>query len=226
MRYIIFALLVVIAGNIFTQNPDLQNRFQQPPVSTKPWVYWYWISGHITKEGITKDLEAMRKAGIGTAFIANVNDEAIKAGEVKVLSEQWWGYMEHAIREGGRTGVNIGVFNCPGWSMSGGPWVSAEKTMRYLTSTEKMISGGQPVQIQIENAASDFQQVAVLAFPTLENDSHTINTSIKQLNSTPQIADVTNLFDSDKNTTVLIKNYPVTFEISSSLQSLGKFIVL
>jgi hypothetical protein len=216
MRYTFLILLIVISGKILAQNSDLLHRFQHPPVSTKPWVYWYWISGHITKEGITKDLEAMRKAGIGTAFIANVNDEAIKAGEVKVLSEQWWGYMEHAIREGGRTGVNIGVFNCPGWSMSGGPWVTADKTMRYLSSTEKKVRGGQPVQIQFDNAGLDFQQIAVLAFPTLENDSHTINTSIKQLSSTPQIADASNMFDSDKNTTVLIKNYPVTFEISLS----------
>ena len=35
----------------------LQRGFAQPPESTKPWCYWYWITDNISRQGITKDLE-------------------------------------------------------------------------------------------------------------------------------------------------------------------------
>ena len=56
--------------------------------------------------------------------------EDVQHGSVKALTDQWWSMVEHAIREGGRLGVNIGMFNCPGWSQSGGPWIKPEQAMR------------------------------------------------------------------------------------------------
>jgi len=109
----------------------LAQGFLNPPDSVKPWVYWYWISDNISKEGITKDLEAMAGIGIGEALIGNIGLEEMSYGKVSVLSEEWWQLLEHTIREGKRVGVNIGMFNCPGWSQSGGPWVKSTEAMRY-----------------------------------------------------------------------------------------------
>ncbi|RYG38286.1 glycoside hydrolase family 2, partial [bacterium] len=109
---------------------SLEDGFAHPPVSTKPAVYWYWISDNLSREGITKDLESMAKVGIGEAYIGNVDTSPQDRGKVKVLSEEWWGMVEHAVREGKRLGVKIGLFNCPGWSQSGGPWVKPTQTMR------------------------------------------------------------------------------------------------
>ena len=47
----------------------LAKDFSQPPAATKPRCYWYWFDDHVSKEGITRDLEAMREVGIGGAFI-------------------------------------------------------------------------------------------------------------------------------------------------------------
>ena len=93
---------------------SLERGFAQPPDSTKPWCYWYWITDNISREGITKDLEAMKRVGISEAFIGNIYLDEVKHGTVKALTEEWWGMVEHAIREGGRLGVDIGMFNCPG----------------------------------------------------------------------------------------------------------------
>ncbi len=87
----------------------------------------------------------MARVGIGEALIGNIFLDDIPAGKVKVLSEEWWGLVEHAIREGGRVGVNIGMFNCPGWSQSGGPWIKPEQAMRYLVSSETRVKG--PVRL-------------------------------------------------------------------------------
>jgi len=108
----------------------LEQGFANPPASTKPWCYWYWISDNISREGITRDLEAMKRVGIGEALIGNIYLDDVQIGNVKALSGEWWGMVEHAIREGGRIGVDIGFFNCPGWSQSGGPWIQPNQAMR------------------------------------------------------------------------------------------------
>ncbi len=57
----------------------LVQGFRQPPGETKPWVYWYWITDNISREGITRDLEAMARVGIGEAFIGNIFLEDVPA---------------------------------------------------------------------------------------------------------------------------------------------------
>ena len=218
-RYIILFFFLLVAFQLNSQNITgkyLEDSFNNPPESTKPWVYWYWISSHITREGITKDLEAMHEAGIGEAFIANVNDPAVKPGDIPVLSEKWWQCMEHAIREAGRIGVKIGMFNCPGWSMSGGPWVGADKTMRYLISSEIQIIGGQKIEIQLETPKKDFQQVVVQAVHTPEKDNHNISKNLKLITSTPQFLNPERMFDGKKDSYFSISSYPVTIELTLS----------
>src|SRR5665811_1812954 len=99
----------------------IQTGFVTPADSNNVWCYWYWINDDISKEGITQDLEAMKEVGIGTALIGNINPQEVN-GRVPLFSDYWWECMVHAVNEGKRIGVNIGSFNCPGWSQSGGPW--------------------------------------------------------------------------------------------------------
>jgi len=98
----------------------VREGFVIPADSNKVWCYWYWLNDDISLTGVTKDLEAMKAAGIGTAFIGNINPDEVD-GRVPLFSEEWWKIMVHAVSEGKRLGVDIGVFNCPGWSQSGGP---------------------------------------------------------------------------------------------------------
>ncbi len=150
---------------------ELAQGFVHPPDSVKPWVYWYWISDNISRDGITRDLEAMARVGIGEAFIGNIGLDDIPAGKIPVLSEEWWQLVEHAIREGKRVGVNIGLFNCPGWSQSGGPWVKSTEAMRYLVSSEVVVDGGRRVVQKLARPKEMFQDVKVLAYPLPEADS-------------------------------------------------------
>jgi hypothetical protein len=140
---------------------ELADRFSNPPEYTKPRCYWYWIDGHISREGITHDLEAMRRVGIGEGYIG-----IIGGGEVKALSDPWWQLIEHAVREGGRIGVDIGLFNCPGWSQSGGPWIKPSQSMRYVALPELHLKGPQHFEGNLPAPKGDFQDIAVLAFPT------------------------------------------------------------
>jgi hypothetical protein len=146
---------------------SLESDFIQPPESTKPRCYWYWMDGFITKEGITRDLEAMKRVGISEGYIGVISGQAGKpaGGGSKALTDEWWGFIEHAIREGTRLGVDIGLFNSPGWSMSGGPWVKPSQAMRYVTMPELRLRGPQQFKGKLPLPPGEFQDLAVLAFP-------------------------------------------------------------
>jgi hypothetical protein len=101
------------------------------------------MDGVFSKDGITRDLEAMKRVGIGEAYIGVITGQG-GPGDKKglaALSDPWWDHIAHAVREGTRLGVDIGLFNCPGWSQSGGPWVKPDESMRHLISSELRVSG-------------------------------------------------------------------------------------
>ena len=158
--------LGVFATGAFAQD-GLEKRFANPPDATKPRCYWYWMDGQITKEGITRDLEAMKRVGIGEGYIGAISGQSGEAAKERcnALTEEWWGYIEHAIREGGRLGVDIGMFNSPGWSQSGGPWVKPEQAMRYVVLPETRLRGPQRFEGKLPTPKGKFQDIAVLAFP-------------------------------------------------------------
>ena len=188
--------------------------FKNPPTQTKPAVYWYWISDNISKEGITRDLEAMARVGIGEAFIGNIFLDNVPAGDIKVMTDPWWELVEHAIREGGRVGVNIGMFNCPGWSQSGGPWITPDRAMRYLTSAELRVQGPRQLTASLNAPAGDFQDVAVLAFPAPNSDADTLTALKPQLATSPASPGLSALVDGDPETQVDLPAGQFTLDIT------------
>jgi hypothetical protein len=209
----ILALLAALAlVEVASAADDLAKGFASPPEQTKPWCYWYWISDNISKEGITRDLEAMARVGIGEALIGNIFLDDIPAGKVKVLSEEWWALVEHAIREGGRTGVNIGMFNCPGWSQSGGPWIKPEQAMRYLVSSETRAKGPVKFGQKLAQPKEQFQDVAVLAFPAPQDDADSLAACAPRITCTPAVEGAEKSADGNPDTALAL-NGDTTIEI-------------
>lgn len=208
-KTILFLLLIVFIFNSCHKSAQFSDsKFQQiisgfetPADSNTVWCYWYWINDDISKEGITKDLEAMKKAGIGAAFIGNINP-AGKDGKVPILSEDWWSHMIHAVTEGKRIGVDIGIFNCPGWSQSGGPWVSSEMAMRYLTFSETKVNGPGKIDVKLVQPKNEFQDTHTLAFLTPNAENRNLHELGVKVNSLPEIQNLFNAFDGDTATSV------------------------
>ena len=145
----------------------LEQEFNQPPAATKPRCYWYWMDGQISKEGITLDLEAMKRVGIGEGYIGVISGQSgtPTTNTSKALTGEWWSFIEHAVREGTRLGVDVGLFNSPGWSQSGGPWVKPSQAMRYVTLPELRLHGPQHFAGKLPLPPGEFEDMAVLAFP-------------------------------------------------------------
>ena len=165
----ILGVTLSISGISCSSDP-LESGFKNPSNQVQTSVYWYWISGNILEEGVKKDLYAMKEAGINRAFIGSMGVEGIETPYEKVAfgSEEWWKILHTALKTATELGIEIGIFNSPGWSQSGGPWIKPEQAMRYLTSTSCEIEGGKKISIQLDKPAKDFQDVRVIAFPALE----------------------------------------------------------
>lgn len=118
----------------------LEIGFEAPPVTAKPQIWWHWLNGHISREGITADLEAMKEKGLGGFTLFNVS-EGTPEGPVKYMSDEWWSLVKHTKAEAKRLGLEMGFHNGAGWSSSGGPWVTPDKAMQEVVWTEKKITG-------------------------------------------------------------------------------------
>ena len=76
MKRILLAMLTLSALSWSAAADELERNFAAPPETTKPRCYWYWMDGQITKEGITRDLEAMRRVGIGEGYIGIIGGQS------------------------------------------------------------------------------------------------------------------------------------------------------
>ncbi|SBW06818.1 glycosyl hydrolase [uncultured Dysgonomonas sp.] len=144
---------------------EIRDAFREVPQNTQIAVYWYWISDNISEEGVIKDLEAMKKAGINRAFIGNIGLDDITYGEHKLFSEGWWKIMHTALKKASELNIEIGIFNSPGWSQSGGPWVKPEESMRYLASSELVVEGPVELNDKLPEVGERAQDVRVIAYP-------------------------------------------------------------
>lgn len=144
----------------------IEAGFKAIPSSVQTSVYWYWINGNISKEGVVKDLYAMKEVGINRAFIGNIGDqEGIPHGPVKLFTDEWWEIMHTALKTAAELDIEIGIFNCPGWSQSGGPWIKPEQAMRYLASSEITVQGPKQLHCLLPRPTEEFEDVKLLAYP-------------------------------------------------------------
>src|SRR5580700_5045950 len=121
---------------------DLPAQFARPPPETRPWVYWFWNNGNVTKAGITADLEAMKRAGIGGVIIMDVVERfAPPPGTADFMNAEWQELFCFAVSEAHRLGLEINMTNGPGWCGSSGPWITPELSMQMLVSTNLVVEG-------------------------------------------------------------------------------------
>ncbi len=181
-----FLFLIVLLSSCGNPSPDkLKEAFVNPPDAARPGVYWYFMDGNLSREGMTKDLESMKAAGIGNALFLEVN-VGIPRGPVDFLSEEWQDLYVHAVREAERLGIEITLGSGPGWAGSGGPWVKPEQSMRHLVASSVEVVGPSTFNGLLpmpppkrpyfgEKALTDklrkqweqyYEDVLVLAFPT------------------------------------------------------------
>jgi hypothetical protein len=143
-------LLAAVAGTwiVSAQNSGdaLKRGFQNPPDSAKPRVWWHWMNGNITKEGIKLDLEWMKRTGIGgfQNFDAALNTPQVVEKRLVYMTPEWKDAFKYAATLADQLGLEMAIAGSPGWSESGGPWVPPAQAMKKFVWSETHVQGGQP----------------------------------------------------------------------------------
>jgi alpha-L-rhamnosidase len=170
-----FALLAPAGAS---RGDDLEQIFAEPPEAAKPGVLWMWMGSNISKAGLTRDLEALKAAGFGGTTVFSVADTCTPwAGEIGrsptpeliAWTEPWWRMVRHAAEESRRLGLDFGMHNGPGYTASGGPWITPELSMQEVSWSESPVAGGAAVATMLARPVVDPR--AVQPFPVFNPET-------------------------------------------------------
>jgi alpha-L-rhamnosidase len=139
-------ILLALAASSAAQNApaSLEEGFKSPPNSAKPRVWWHWMNGNITKEGIKLDLEWMNRVGIGgfQNFDASLTTPKLIDKRLVYMTPEWKDAFRYATTLADQMGLEEAIAGSPGWSESGGPWVKPSQGMKKVVWSETRIEGG------------------------------------------------------------------------------------
>ncbi len=169
----VLAIVLLLMGCSYPyKENDLEANFRNPPHSAKPRTFMHVMSGNMSKEGMTKDLEAIAAAGQGGLVLFNIAT-GIPYGNVAYNSPEHHAILKHAAKESERLGLSFGIHNCAGWSSSAGPWVKVEESMKMVAWSEMVVEGGRDINMKLEQPTSRehfYKDIAVLAYPALKSE--------------------------------------------------------
>jgi hypothetical protein len=206
---------------------SMEHDFKLAPDSIQTSIYWYWMSDNISKEGVVKDLQAMKRVGINRAFIGNIGYPSTPYGKVKLLSDEWWDILHTALKTATELNIEIGIFNSPGWSQSGGPWIKPEQSMRYLTSSELRIKGGRLISAFLKKPTAEFQDVRVIAYKTPKDDQLTLSgLKVKLQTSSPLINSAAITDGNRLSETAVPAKKPFTIDFISAKRFTARSVVI
>lgn len=223
MFLIIRLSIIILLSSYYISNAQLPNAqleklkvgFLNPSDDARPGVYWYFMDGNLSREGMTVDLEAMKKAGIGSVIFLEIN-LGIPRGGIDFFSPEWRGLFTHAVHECERLGIEMVLGIGPGWSGSGGPWVKPNESMQHLVASSIAVDGEDHEKIQLPvpqpkvpflNDDNDvisaelrkkrqdfYEDVMILAFPAVDTTEKIADIEEKALYYRPPYNDEKGLF--------------------------------
>lgn len=148
-KFFNLAIVTVALGVESSFARTLEEDFDNPPQSAGVWAWWHWCGSNVSKSGITRDLEAMKAAGLGGATMFNIQSKGTSDQMENSLypgftyrNEAYWEMLRFATAEAKRLGLAIGAHNCTGYSTAGGPWIRPDQSMKKVVWTKAKIPAG------------------------------------------------------------------------------------
>jgi hypothetical protein len=160
-----------VRGKVIAKD-QLKQLFQHPPEAAKPWVFWYWMYGAVTKAGVTADLQAMKDAGIAGAYLMPIKSSGtppLIPNPVPQLTPQWWDMVKFSMQEADRIGVKLAMHDCDGFALAGGPWITPELSMQKVVTSRVMVTGGKRYNDTLPTPThykDYYKDIEVLAYPS------------------------------------------------------------
>ncbi len=151
---LLYSVLFLLSTGLATsaQEETLYDSFKEPPMASRPLVYWHWMGGNITPEGLRKDILWMKESGIVGFNIVDAGYRGIPQivdKRLKYMSDPWKETLQGAIKLADSLGMEVTISSTPGWGTSGGPWVEPADAMKKLVWSTVDIAGGKKVEMSL-----------------------------------------------------------------------------
>ena len=166
-------MVLCCLGGLLHAEDDLAKQFISPPVKAMPWVYTFIVNGNLSKDGITADLEAMKRAGIGGLLVLDAQSNGSPTGQAEFMSPVWLELFTHLVAEAKRLGLEVSLNNDAGWAGSGGPWNTPENSCQRVVWTTTHVTGPKKISSVVPQPIAllnHYRDIALLAFPTPRGD--------------------------------------------------------
>ncbi|HEY6915382.1 MAG TPA: glycosyl hydrolase, partial [Paludibacter sp.] len=171
-KFKLILLLVSVVGLVEAQSSLFEN-FKNPSAEAKPWTFWYWMHGAVSKEGIRADLKAMQEIGLGGAYLMPIKgvEGSTYPRPVNQLSPEWWEMVRYSFQMADSLGLKMGMHISDGFALAGGPWIKPSESMQKVVFTDTIIKGGKIIGLQLrqpEAVQNYYEDIAVYALPVKE----------------------------------------------------------
>ena len=179
-------LLLFLSTFSFSQSSLFEN-FKNPPAEAKPWTFWYWMYGAVSKKGIKADLEAMKEIGLGGAYLMPIKgtDGYNYPNPASQLSPRWWEMVRYSFHIADSLDLKMGMHISDGFALAGGPWIKPSESMQKVVFTDTIIKGGKIVNLQLrqpESVQNYYEEIAIYALPLLKSVSSDAKFQVKSNN--------------------------------------------
>lgn len=132
-RYMVIALLALLVVSAMAYNDE-----------AKPWTFWNWKYGSVSRPGIHADLTGMKNVGMGGIWLMPVRE----AGEclefqdgVAQLSPEFWKMMDYSFQLADSLDFDMGIHVLPG-----NPLVLPAESMQKVVWTDTIVKGGKKIE--------------------------------------------------------------------------------
>lgn len=183
-RYFLGVLLAAMVAGGTAQNsvpavvgthPSWYTALTSPNKMARPWTFWYWMYGAVSKEGIKADLQAMKDVGLGGCYlmpIRGAQERPEYQGEAQQLSPRFWEMIDYAMQQADSLGLELGIHICDGFALAGGPWIAPEESMQKVVWSETFATGQlKGLTLQRPQAYEGYyEDIATYAIPVARQD--------------------------------------------------------
>lgn len=132
-RYMVIALLALLVVSAMAYNDE-----------AKPWTFWNWKYGSVSRPDIHADLTGMKNVGMGGIWLMPVRE----AGErlefqngVAQLSPEFWKMMDYSFQLADSLDFDMGIHVLPG-----NPFVLPAESMQKVVWTDTIMKGGKKLE--------------------------------------------------------------------------------
>ena len=153
-RYTVMALSALLMASAmphftFAHALAAQSAAAEQVDNAKPWTFWYWMYGAVSKAGIHADLVGMKNVGLGGTYlmpIRGVDERPEYKGEARQLSPKFWEMVDYSLQQADSLGLDMGIHICDGFALAGNPSILPEESMQKVVWTDTIMNGGKKLE--------------------------------------------------------------------------------